>query len=178
MITKFRLLIAGMAIVVLAVAAAACGDDDDNGDNGGGDVSAQLDAIQATLDELTEGSQRGHVLATMTTVRAEGLHEIDTEALQASEIEAGWHGAITRMGQAVGGTHWPDELSADASDWHAKLVAAAEAIGSGDLAEAKTTISLAHAAWHAIEPAAYQFAAGEEVTGMDMDDGMDMGSDH
>ncbi|HEY5639236.1 MAG TPA: hypothetical protein VIW01_04240, partial [Dehalococcoidia bacterium] len=62
MITKFRLLIAGMAIVVLAVAAAACGDDDDNGDNGGGDVSAQLDAIQATLDELTEGSQRGHVL--------------------------------------------------------------------------------------------------------------------
>ncbi len=177
MITKFRLFIAGMAIVVLAIAAAACGDDDDNGDNGG-DVSAQLDAIQATLDELTEGSQRGHVLATMTTIRAEGLHEIDTEALQASEIEAGWHGAITRMGQAVGGTDWPDELSADAADWHAKLVAAEEAIASGDLAEAKTTISLAHAAWHAIEPSAYQFAAGEEVTGMDMDDGMDMGSDH
>ena len=162
MITKFRLLAVGLAVVVLAIAAAACGDDDNgNGD----DVTAQLDTIQATLDELVESSQRGHVLATMTTIRAEGLHDIDTAAQQASEIQAGWDGAITRMGQAVGGTAWPDELSTDAADWHSKLVAAEEAISSGDLAAAKTAIGFAHAAWHNFEPAAYQFAAGDEVTG-------------
>ncbi len=168
MITRFRLLAVGLAIVVLAVAAAACSDDD-----GGADVTAQLDTIQATLDELVESSQRSHVLATMTTVRAEGLHEVDGEAVQASEIQAGWHGIIQRIRQAVGGTDWPDELSADAADWHDKLVAAEDAIRSGDLAETKTAISFAHAAWHGIEPAAYQFAAGEEVTGggMDMDEG-------
>ena len=172
MITSFRLFVAALAIVVLAISAAACGDDDDNG---GGDVTAQLDAIQATLDELAESSQRSHVLATMTTVRAEGLHEVDGEALQASEILAGWHGIIQRIGQAVGGTDWPDELSAEAAEWHTKLVTAEEAISSGDLAETKTAISLAHAAWHGIEPSAYQFAAGEEVTGggMDMDEGDD-----
>ncbi len=173
MITRFRLFAVGLAVVVVvAIAAAACGDDDDNG---GGDVSARLDTIQATLDELAESSQRSHVLATMTTVRAEGLHEVDGEALQASEILAGWHGIIQRIGQAVGGTDWPDELSAEAADWLTKLVAAEDAIRSGDLAETKTAISLAHAAWHAIEPSAYQFAAGEEVTGggMDMDEGGD-----
>ncbi len=166
MITRFRLIAVGLAVVVLAIAAVACGDDDDNG---GGDVSAQLDSIQATLDELAESSQRSHVLATMTTVRAEGLHEVDGEALQASEIQAGWHGIIRRIRQAVAGTDWPDELSADAADWHDKLVAAEDAISSGDLAETKTAISFAHAAWHGIEPAAYQFAAGEEVIGGDMD---------
>jgi len=172
MITRFRLVAVGLAVVALAFAAAACGDDDDNGS---GDVSAQLDTIQATLDELAESSQRSHVLATMTTVRAEGLHEVDGEALQASEILAGWHGIIQRIRQAVGGTDWPDELSADAADWHTKLVTAEEAISSGDLADTKTAISFAHAAWHGIEPAAYQFAAGEEVTGggMDMDEGDD-----
>jgi len=172
MITRFRLIAVGLAVVALAVAAAACGDDDDNGS---GDVSAQLDTIRATLDELVEGSQRSHVLATMTTVRAEGLHEVDTEALQASEIQAGWHGIIQRIRQAVAGTDWPDELSADAADWHTKLMTAEEAISSGDLADTKTAISFAHAAWHGIEPAAYQFAAGEEVTGggMDMDEGDD-----
>ncbi len=167
MITRFRLIVVGLAIIVLAITAAACGDDDD-------DISSQLDTIQATLDELVESSQRGHVLATMTTIRTEGLHEIDTEAQQASEIQAGWDGAITRMGQAVAGTDWPDELSADAADWHAKLVTAEEAISSGDLAASKTAISEAHAAWHGIEHSAYQFIAGEEVTGgmdMDMEDG-------
>ena len=64
-----------------------------------------------------------------------------------------------------GGTTWPDALSADADDWYAKLVAASDAVGSGDLAASKTAISEAHAAWHGIEHAAYQFAAGEEVTG-------------
>lgn len=166
MITRFRLLAVGLAVVVLAIAAAGCNDDDGDG---GGNVSAQLDTIQATLDELSQSSQRSHVLATMTTVRAEGLHEVDGEALQASEIQAGWHGVIKRIRQAVGGTDWPHELSADAADWHDKLVAAEDAIGSGDLAETKTAISFAHAAWHSIEPAAYQFAAGEEVTGGDMD---------
>lgn len=171
MITRFRLIAAGLAVVVLAIAAAACGDDDNASD--GGDVSAQLDSIQATLDQLTVSSQRGHVLATMTTIRTEGLHEIDGEAQQASEIQAGWDGAFTRMAQAVGGTGWPDVLSMDAADWHAKLVAAEEAIGSGDLAASKTAIAEAHAAWHMFEPAAYQFLAGEDVTGgdgeMDMD---------
>jgi len=162
MITRFRLLAVGLAIVVLSVAAAACNGDDDSG---GDAVTAQLDSIQATVDELSESSQRSHVLATMTTVRAEGLHEVDGEALQASEIQAGWHGIIQRIRQAVGGTHWPDELSADAADWHEKLAAAEEAIRSGDLATSKTAISFAHAAWHGIEPAAYQFAAGEDVTG-------------
>ncbi len=171
MITRFRLFILGLAVVVLAVAAAGCSDDDDNG---GGDVSAQLDSIQATLDELAESSQRSHVLATMTTVRAEGLHEVDGEALRASEIEAGWHGIIQRIRQAVGGTDWPDELSTEAAAWHDKLMTAEEAISSGDLAETKTAISFAHAAWHGIEPSAYQFAAGEEVVGGDMD--MDMGN--
>jgi hypothetical protein len=177
MITRFRLLAVGLAIVVLAIAAVGCNDDDDNG---GDDVSAQLDTIQATLDELVESSQRGHVLATMTTIRTEGLHDIDDAAQQASEIEAGWSGAITRMRQAVGGTDWPDELSADAADWHAKLEAAEDAIDSGDLAASKTAISEAHAAWHLIESPAFQFIAGEEVTGdgdedMDMEDG---GDDH
>jgi len=167
MVTRFRLFVVGLAVVALAIAAAACGDDDDNGN--GGDGTAQLDTIQATLDELVESSQRSHVLATMTTVRAEGLHEVDGEALQASEMQAGWHGIIQRIRQAVGGTDWPDELSAEAADWHDKLVAAEDAIRSGDLAETKTAISIAHAAWHGIEPAAYQFAAGEEVTGGDMD---------
>lgn len=171
MITRFRLFILGFAVVVLAIAAAGC--NDDNG-TGGGDVSARLDTIQTTLDELAESSQRSHVLATMTTVRAEGLHEVDGEALQASEIQAGWHGIIQRIRQAVGGTDWPDELSAEAAAWHDKLVAAEDAISSGDLAETKTAISFAHAAWHGIEPSAYQFAAGEEVTGGDMD--MDMGN--
>ncbi len=176
MITRFRLFILGLAVVVPAIAAAACGDDDDSG---GGDVSAHLDTIQATLDELVESSQRSHVLATMTTVRAEGLHEVDGEALQASEMQAGWHGIIRRIRQAVGGTDWPDELSADAADWHDKLVVAEDAIRSGDLAETKTAISLAHAAWHGIEPSAYQFAAGEEVTGggMDMDERGDDNAD-
>jgi len=161
MITRFRLLVVGLAVVVLAIAAAACGDDDGNSD----DASAQLDTIQATLDQLVESSQRGHVLATMTTIRTEGLHEIDGEAQKASEMKAGWDGALTRMGQAVGGTDWPDELSADAADWHAKLVAAEEAISSGDLSATKTAIAEAHGAWHLFEPAAYQFAAGDEVTG-------------
>jgi hypothetical protein len=178
MITRFRLLVVGLAIVVLAITAAACTDDDD-------DVSSQLDTIQATLDELVESSQRGHVLATMTTIRTEGLHDIDDAAQQASEIEVGWSGAITRIRQAVGGTDWPDELSADAAHWYDKLVAAEDAIDSGDLAASKTAISEAHAAWHGIESPAYQFIAGEDVTGeadhedgdedMDMEDG---GDDH
>lgn len=169
MITRFRLLVAGLAIVVLAITAAACGDDND-------DVGAQLDTIQSTLDQLAESSQRGHVLATMTTIRTEGLHDIDDEAQQASEIQAGWNGALTRMGQAVAGTDWPDELSAEAAVWHLKLVAATEAISSGDLAASKTAISEAHAAWHGIEHPAYEFIAGEEVTGdMDMED---EGDDH
>ncbi len=184
MITKFRLLVVGLAVVALAIAAAACGDDDNgNGD----DVSAQLDTIQASLDQLVESSQRGHVLATMTTIRTEGLHEIDGAAQKASEMQAGWDGALTRMGQAVGGTDWPDELSADAADWHMKLVAAEEAISSGDLSATKTAIAEAHGAWHLFEPAAYQFAAGDEVTGEsdhdpaehadgeETDDDMDMG---
>ena len=170
MITRFRILAVGLAIVVLAITAAACGDDDD-------DVQSQLDTIQATLDELAESSQRGHVLATMTTIRTEGLHDIDDAAQQASEIEAGWSGAITRMRQAVGGTDWPDELSEDATHWHGLLVAAEGAIDSGDLAGSKVAISAAHAAWHGFEPHAYQFIAGEEVT----DDGAhgdDDGGDH
>ncbi len=177
MITRFRLLAVGLPIVALAIAAAACGDDDDDGDSDGdGAVSARLDTIQATLDELVEGSQRGQVLATMTTIRTEGLHEIDDLAQRASEIVAGWDGAITRMGQAVGGTDWPTELSAEAEDWHTKLVAAEEAIGSGDLAASKTAISEAHAAWHNIEHAAYQYIAGDEATGGDEhNDDMDMG---
>lgn len=172
--TRFRLFVIGIAIVVLAIAAAACGDDDDNGS--GDDVSTQLDAIQATLDELAESSHRSQVLATMTMIRTEGLHEIDTESQQASEIQAGWDGAITRMGQAVGGTDWPDELSADAADWHMKLVAAGDAIGSGDLAASKTAIAEAHAAWHGIEHAAYQYIGGEEV--MANDGEMDMDPSH
>ena len=158
MITRLRLLTVGLAIVVLAITAAACSDDDD-------DISSQLDTIQATLDELVESSQRGHVLATMTTIRTEGLHDIDDAAQQASEIEAGWSGAIKRMRQAVGGTDWPDELSADAAHWYDKLVAAEDAIASGDLAASKTAISEAHAAWHDIEGPAYLFIAGDEVTG-------------
>jgi hypothetical protein len=158
MINQTRLLVVGLAIVVLAITAAACGDDDD-------DVGSQLVTIQATLEELVESSQRGHVLATMTTIRTEGLHDIDDAAQQASEIEAGWSGAITRMRQAVGGTDWPDELSADAAHWYGKLIAAEDAIDSGDLAASKTAISEAHAAWHGIEHPAYQFIAGDEVTG-------------
>ena len=176
MITRFRLLVVGLAIVVLAITAAACGDDDD-------DISSQLDTIQATLEELVESSHRGHVLATMTTIRTEGLHDIDDAAQQAAEIEAGWSGAITRMGQAVGGTEWPHELSADATHWYDKLIAAEEGIDSGDLAASKTAISEAHAAWHGIESPAYLFIAGDDVTaegdlqdgeGHD-DDNMDMG---
>jgi hypothetical protein len=181
MITRFRLFVVGFAVVVLAIAAAACGDDDN--DSNGGDVSAQLDSIQTTVDdlqanvdELVASSQRAHVLATMTTIRTEGLHEIDGEAQQASEIQAGWDGAFTRMAQAVGGTDWPDALSMDAADWHTKLVAAEEAIGSGDLSASKTAIAEAHAAWHMFEPGAYQYLAGEEVTGGDGE--MDMDPSH
>ncbi len=179
MITRFRLLVIGLAVVIVAITAAACSDGDSSDDD---DVIARLDTIQATLDELAESSQRGHVLATMTTIRTEGLHDIDDEAQQASEIQAGWNGALTRMGQAVAGTDWPDELSADAADWHLKLVAATEAVSSGDLAASKTAISEAHAAWHGIEHPAYQFIAGDEVTGdMDMgdeDDDHDEGADN
>lgn len=150
-------------VAAIGIAAAACSDDDDGGAN------AQTNDV--TLEDL----QRVSVLTTMTTIRAEGLHQIDEDSQQASEIEAGWSGSITRLRQAVAGTLWPDDMSTDGDDFETKLIAAEDAIADDDLPASKTAISEAHAAWHGLEHAAYSFAAGEEHS---EDDSHDDAADH
>jgi hypothetical protein len=150
-----RLLLIGLAAVLALalVAAAACGDDDDDDGDGGNGAAAE----QALLD-----AQRAQVLATMTTFRVEGLHDIDETAQEASEIEAGWSGAIGRLRQAVAGVDWPADLADGGAGLEAALVACEESLDAEDLASFKTDISDAHGVWHDFEHAAYAFVAGEE----------------
>ncbi|HUF52643.1 MAG TPA: hypothetical protein VMR52_02565 [Dehalococcoidia bacterium] len=171
MFSRFRLLAVGLVVLLVAVigvAAAACGDDDD--------ADAQDGVTQEQLDEVALETQRAQVLATMTAFRVEGLHEIDDAAQRASEFEAGWSGAITRMRQAVQGTNWPEALHAGAEETEAALISAEEAIADEDLAAFKTAAADAHAGWHGLERDAYSFVAGEEHSGDDGHD--DEGDDH
>jgi hypothetical protein len=157
--TRYRLFaVAGLIVVaVVVLIAAACGDDDDGGGN-----SAQLDEIQATLDELVADSTRSHVLATMTAFRVEDMHALDEQVQQASEIEPGWAAAIGRLHHAVAGTSWPDELAETAGTLEENLAAAEAAAEADDLAEFKTATVLAHDAWHELEHSAYAYIGGGE----------------
>jgi hypothetical protein len=157
MTSRLPLLAAAFAILMLGVLiGAACGDDDD--------ADAQDGVTQESLDEVALDAQRAHVLATMTSIRVEGLHEIDEAAVEAAEIEAGWSGSITRIRQAVAGTSWPAELHDMAEELELELTAVEDAIDADDLAATKTAISMAHAAWHDLEHPAYSYAAGEEMS--------------
>jgi hypothetical protein len=158
MTSRLPLIAAAVAILIVGVLiGAACGDDDEAG--------AQNGITQEQIDAVALDAQRAHVLATMTTIRVEGLHEIDEEAVQAAEIEAGWSGSITRIRQAVAGTEWPADLHDMAEELETELMAVEDAIADDDLAATKTAISMAHAAWHDLEHPAYSFAAGEEMAG-------------
>ena len=167
MTSRMRLLLIGLAAVLALalVAVAACGDDDD--DNGGNGSSAQ--AEQALLD-----AQRAQVLATMTLIRLEELHQIDEDAQPAAEIEAGWSGAVTLMRQAVAGVDWPADLADGGAELEMTLMASEEALDAEDLQSFKAAITDAHTAWHGFEHEAFAFIAGEEA-GEDNDAG---GDDH
>jgi hypothetical protein len=140
---------AALAVVAVALFLAACGDDDDSDDNG------QLDDIQVSLE-------RTQVLTVMNALRVEGLHEIDDEAQTASEIEAGWSGAIGRLHQAVAGTTWPGDLAEGGEALEQALGDAHDALEAEDLAAFKTSVTASHDAWHDLEHDAYAFIAGEE----------------
>lgn len=174
---RMRLMLVGIVILIVAVvAAAACGDDDDSGS------SAQLDELQSTLDGLLVNTQRSQVLATMTAIRAEALHDLDDTIQGAPEVEAGWRATFTRIRQAVTGTDWPESLTEGSAELEARLSEAEEALGDEDLSAAKTASGEAHAAWHNLEHDAYAFVAGEEHSGDDGhgdEDGHDdEGDDH
>jgi hypothetical protein len=150
-----RLGLLGLAAVALvALLLAACGDDDD--DDGGGSAD-----IQASLDRIEESLQRTQLTTAMTTYRAEGLHELDGEVVDASEIGAGWSGTLDRLHAVTMGTDWPDDMTEMAATLGSELALAIEAIDADDLAATKEHVGLAHAAWHNLEHDAYAAIGGE-----------------
>lgn len=148
-IKRISLIVAAGALIALA--AAACGDDDDANGASGGEAASR------------EEVQKAEVLAAMTLYRAEGLHLIDDEAQEASEIAAGWSGSVTRMRQATAGVDWPDIFVEQAQTLESELMQVEEAIDAEDLAAVKEHITLAHETWHEFEEEAYAYIAGEEA---------------
>ena len=141
------LLFVCLAAAGLVLVAAACGDDDDAG----------------AADE--PAAQKAQVLAALTMYRAEGLHEIDDEAQEASEIDPEWRGRVTRMRRVTAGVDWPEEFAERAATLEEELALTEEAIDAEDLGAVKEHILASHEAWHEFEEQAYQFFAGEELTG-------------
>lgn len=155
MLTWKRAVIALPVLALLATAAIACGDDND-------DAAAQGD---------TGGDvQKAQVMAAMIGYRAEGLHEIDDTAQEASEIDPAWKGRLTRMRQVTAGVDWPSEFAEPASTLESELQMTADAIDAEDLAGVKEHITLAHEAWHEFEEMAYGYIAGEEMEEGDHDE--------
>jgi hypothetical protein len=138
--------LAALAIVALG---AACSDDDD--DDGGGDNAALQEQITKT-----------QVLAALTAFRAEDLHAFDEEAQDASEIDAGWSGKVTRLHRVAGSVTWPEALADRGAEFATSLADLEAALDGDDLSEVKGAVSEMHAAWHELDGDGYAYIAGEE----------------
>jgi hypothetical protein len=155
---KFNIrILAVVAILAFATGAlfiAACGDDDDNG------ASAQVE--QSDFDALKEQVTRTSVLAAMTVFRVDALHEMDDDVSEATEIDAGWEGRVSRMLVATKSVEWPDDMSEKADLLIEKLTDLEAALTEESLDDAKTLTPEAHDAWHDLEHDTGPFIAGEE----------------
>jgi hypothetical protein len=146
------------AVAVLAFAAgalfiAACSDDD------AGDVSA---ADQAALDAVKEQATKAQILATLTVFRVDAMHELDDQISEASEVDPGWLGRVTRMRRATASVVWPADMKDMAATLLEKLTSLETALKDENLEDAKTFAPESHDAWHELDHDAYAYIAGEE----------------
>jgi hypothetical protein len=147
-------LLALAVVALLGLGVAACNDSD-----------AESGVSAEDLTRVEEIAVKAQIAAALNTYRIEAIHDIDDASQKASEFDAGWSGAISRMHQVTVGTQWPEELKAGADDLAAGLDAASMALDAEDLQGYKQAIGEAHAAWHGLEPEAYAFIAGHEMSG-------------
>jgi hypothetical protein len=155
---KFNIrILAVVAILAFATGAlfiAACGDDDDNG------ASAQVD--QSDFDALKEQVTKTAILSAMTVFRVDELHQLDEDASEATEIDSGWEGRVTRMLRATKSVEWPADMQEMADALIQKLTELQTALTEENLDDVKTLAPEAHDAWHDLEHDTGPFIAGEE----------------
>lgn len=150
----FKAIAVSLAVVAFAVFfAAACGDDDDENAGNSSNVGAQLASIQESLDSLHDELMNTSVYAAVLAMRAQDLHQsnLDVQALSSLDDISDYQTRLLRVSEAVSITTWPDELQGPAGDLAQKLIAADEAIDSGDLAATKTAVKDAHDFWHILD---------------------------
>ncbi len=138
-------------VLLLTVAASACSDSD--AESG---VSAE---DLAKVEELAVNAQ---IATALNTYRIDDMHNLDDDSQKASEFDAGWSGRLARMHQVTLATQWPEELKAMADEFAANLDAAIMALDDEDLAAYKGAVGKAHAAWHDLDPAAWNLISGAE----------------
>jgi len=163
--SRIKLGFALLAILSVAIfSAAACGGDDNSGD-----VTAQLEEIETSLDDLHTSIQHTQVFTARVAFLEADMHAIDEDMQTASEIPPGFLTRIRQMEQAAASADWPDELQELADDLAAKLAEAGDALQSEDLTESKGAVIVAHAAWHNWDAAAVEYLTGEQDARDDMD---------
>ncbi len=143
------MLLGGAALLAVVAFGSACGDDDD-------------DSANATDGVTLEQFQKTSVLAALTTVWSEALHDIDDGAQTASEFDVEWTGRVERIRTAIAGTSWPDHMKERADATAVALATSLEDIEKEDLQAFKGDITAAHEEFHELNEYGQAFIAGEE----------------
>lgn len=140
-----------VSIAVIAFAV-ACGDDDDDGGTSS-DVSAQVAAVQESVDALHMELMHTSVYLGVSAMRAQEIHQLNLDVQEMASLDdfADYETRLLRVSEAVSVTTWPDELQGPADDLSDKLTIADEAIDSGDLAATKTAVKDVHDFWHILD---------------------------
>jgi hypothetical protein len=144
-------LLALAVVALLGLGVAACNDSD-----------AESGVTAEDLARVEDIAVKAQIAAALNTYRIEDMHNLDDDSQKASEINAGWSGRVGRMHQVTLATQWPEGLKTMADDFAANLDAAGVALEDEDLAAYKGAIGKAHAAWHDLDPAAWNHISGEE----------------
>ena len=153
-----------IAIAAVILGGVALASDDKGPDNTAQveDLQASIDQLNETLEETHQAQERSQLIGALNTLDAVAFHAIDDEMQTATEIPAGVSGNLTTARQIAGSITWPEELSEKSDTLLASMDEFLATIEADDLQVSKGLATETHDAWHDLEHDAYSYVAGEE----------------